>query len=129
MGDEERDVRTDFLFAQPSFWSGVGRLLDLWSKFDDYNISPSAEEADMRALYSDWRITGQDVRDAWVSFHTTEAKNSPKRTDGSHLCTQCGKIIGMRVKGGTQTSLGAANAAEPALQRYWKKLHGREQGR
>ena len=81
MVDEERDVRTDFLFAQPSFWSGFGRLLDLWGKFDDYNLSRSAEESDMRALYSDWRIVGQDLSDSWVSFHKEETERS-KRKDG-----------------------------------------------
>jgi hypothetical protein len=106
MGDEERDVRADFLFARPSFWSGVGRILDLFGKFDTYNVSRSDEETDMRALYSDWRIVGQDLRDSWVLFHTEEAERS-KRKDGSHVCHQCGKILGIPMK----------------------KAHGREQGR
>jgi hypothetical protein len=78
MGDEEKEieeVRTDFLFAQPSFWSGLGRWLDLSGKFDSYNVSPSGETADAFALYSDWRIVGQELRRA---------------------CQNCGKQIAAR---------------------------------
>jgi hypothetical protein len=120
MGDEERDVRTDFLFARPSFWSGVGRLLDLWGKFDDYNVSRSAEEADMRALYSDWRITGQDLRDSWILFHKEEAERSPKEKDGSFVCCLCSKKLGVPPPR-------AADAPAVTAYRYsWKKEHGRQ---
>ena len=61
---ETKDVRSDFLFAVPSVWSGVARLLDLFGKFDFYNVSQTPEQADARAIYSDWRIVGQDLRDA-----------------------------------------------------------------
>jgi hypothetical protein len=91
MGDEEKDVRTDFLVARPSFWSGVGRVLDLWGKFDDYNVSRTAEEADMRALYSDWRITGQDLRDSWFLVHQDKSGNMKNREDGRLVCSLCGK--------------------------------------
>ncbi len=60
-------MQTDYLFASPSFLSGVARLLDLFGQFDDYNDSPSGEAADARAVYSDWRITGEDLaRAMWV---------------------------------------------------------------
>jgi hypothetical protein len=54
-------MRTDFLFAQPSFLSGVARLADLWGALDSYNSSTSEEFADSVALYSDWRVTGEDL--------------------------------------------------------------------
>lgn len=104
MGDEEGDIRTDFLVARPSFWSGIGRLLDLWGKFDAYNTSRSPEEADMRALYSDWRNVGQDLRDSWISFHTEEAEASKGKTN-PRVCHLCGKTTVI----------------------YPVKLHGREQ--
>jgi len=68
MGDEEKliqedmeEVRSDFLFAQPSFWSGLGRWLDLSGRFDSYNVSPDGEIADALALYSDWRTVGKEL--------------------------------------------------------------------
>lgn len=95
MADEERDVRTDFLVARPSFWSGVGRVLDLWGKFDSYNVSEAAEEADMRALYSDWRMVGQDIRDSWVIVHRDESGHPKKKQkDGRVVCLSCGKSAG-----------------------------------
>jgi len=57
-------VRTDFLFAQPSFASGAVRILDLWGVFDDYNRSASPQEADGKAIAADWLVVGQEIHDA-----------------------------------------------------------------
>ena len=57
-------VKSDFLFAQPSLMSGVGRVFDLWGQFDDYNRSETPLEADAKAIASDWLIVGQDLSDA-----------------------------------------------------------------
>ena len=54
-------ARTDFLVAQPSFWSGVGRTIDLAGAFDDYIRSATPAIADAKALYADWRVIGQDL--------------------------------------------------------------------
>lgn len=59
-----KKVQTDFLFAQPSFASGAGRVLDLFGTFDDYNRSETIQEADIKALASDWLIIGQELADA-----------------------------------------------------------------
>jgi len=92
MADEEKDTSTDFLFAQPSRWSGLARLLDLWGKFDAYNTSESPEEADMWALFSDWRITGQDIRDAWRSVHSAKSTTDDSSTKSViYACPFCGK--------------------------------------
>jgi len=52
---------TDFLFATPSALSGAGRTLDLMGTFDRYNVSVSPEEADARAIFSDWLAVGRDL--------------------------------------------------------------------
>jgi hypothetical protein len=92
MANSERDIETGFLFASPSFWSGVARLLDLWGKFDDYNREQSGEETDRAALYSDWRIVGQDLRDSWIQFHKDEAKQ-PVPENNLSACHLCGKKV------------------------------------
>ena len=61
-------LRTDFLFAQPSWISGIARVLDLFGVFDSYNESRTTAEADSRAMYADWRIVGQDLCDAAIRF-------------------------------------------------------------
>ena len=60
----EKKVKTDFLFAQPSFVSGAARVFDLWGTFDDYNSSDTIREADAKAIAADWLIVGQDLSDA-----------------------------------------------------------------
>ena len=67
-------MRTDYLFAEPSFLSGVARLLDLFGQFDDYNDSPSAASADARAMYSDWRVTGEDLAGAMMVIEREQAE-------------------------------------------------------
>ena len=57
------DVRTSFLYVEPSIVAGVGRVIDLWGGFDLFTMSHSGEAADARALFADWRMIGQDIRD------------------------------------------------------------------
>jgi hypothetical protein len=59
-----KHVKSDFLFAQPSFASGAARILDLWGQLDDYNISATTLEADEKAIAADWLLVGQDLSDA-----------------------------------------------------------------
>lgn len=61
MGSSKAWVGTDDLFARPSFLSGAARVLDLAGTFDQYNSSESDEEADFRALQSDWAAIGWDM--------------------------------------------------------------------
>jgi len=53
---------TDFLTPRSSVVTGMGTLLNLAGAYYVYNISPTPEEADRRALASDWEIVGQDFR-------------------------------------------------------------------
>lgn len=63
-------MQTTFLFASPSLLSGIARLLDLGCHFDSYNESETAETADAMALYSDFRMVGQDLQKAMGSLIT-----------------------------------------------------------
>ena len=65
-------MRTDYLFATPSFLSGVARLLDLSGRFDVYNDSVDPSIADARAIYSDWRMVGQDLAGAMTTVVVRE---------------------------------------------------------
>lgn len=59
---------TDYAFAMPSFWSGVGRVLDLGGQFDEYNWSEDPEECDANAIFSDFRAVGMDLMAACSQF-------------------------------------------------------------
>lgn len=57
-------MKTLFLCADPSWLSGAARILDLGGTFDVYNSSATGEEADAKAIYSDWAIVGEDLQHA-----------------------------------------------------------------
>ncbi len=61
---------TTFLFASPSLFSGMARMLDIYGQFDSYNVSETEETADAKALYSDFRMIGQDLKQAIESLST-----------------------------------------------------------
>jgi len=61
-------MRSDFLFAQPSYLSGLGRLLDFAGALDEYNTFPTGDEADAVALAMDWQIIAEDYRVAYQQF-------------------------------------------------------------
>lgn len=63
------------LFAVPSFKSGVAASLDLGSTLRVYNTSKNSEEADSKAIYSDWAAVGYDIHYAvrrWEADHHGE---------------------------------------------------------
>lgn len=66
-------AKSDFLFSEPSYLSGVARTLDLWGQYDEYNKSLSTAEADQRALASDWIAVGQDLQCAMEELDIEEA--------------------------------------------------------
>lgn len=53
---------TDFLFAKPTFFRGVGSMIDIFGSGNVYNESISPEEADEKAFKSDWGMVGEDMR-------------------------------------------------------------------
>jgi hypothetical protein len=55
---------SDFLFAQPSKVSGLARFFDFAGAFDAYNGSATPDEADAKAMHSDWAVVGDSIRSA-----------------------------------------------------------------
>lgn len=49
------------LFARPSFWEGMARVLDLGATLQSYNLNRTGEEADFAALSGDWNMVGRDI--------------------------------------------------------------------
>lgn len=54
-------IRSDFLFARPSFIEGVARLFDFGGTLNEYNTSIMTDEA---AAALDWASVGTDLWDA-----------------------------------------------------------------
>lgn len=55
---------TDYLFARPSFLTGVARVFDLGATLSrhSYNDGMDADQADASAIASDWGVVGDDLR-------------------------------------------------------------------
>lgn len=60
---------TGFLYARPSLFEGVARLVDFGNTLQVYNSSYSSEQADFLALASDWYVVGDDLRDAMNQYN------------------------------------------------------------
>jgi hypothetical protein len=72
---------TDFLFARPSFTEGAARLIDFGNFLNEYNTTETANEADARALRSDWLMVGDDLQSALDAF-AREHSLDEQRTNG-----------------------------------------------
>lgn len=62
----------DTLFAMPKFATGVARVLDLGSTFDQYNFSENEKEADSESLKLDWETVGMDLYEAMDEYKSKQ---------------------------------------------------------
>jgi hypothetical protein len=64
----------DFLFIQPSFFRGMGRVADLWGQLNDYNFSVTSSEADLIALRADWDAFRQSFDAGLRAYRTNPSQ-------------------------------------------------------
>jgi hypothetical protein len=62
-----------FLFANPSFVSGMARVLDIGSTMLEFNSTFYPEVADYYAIKSDWIVVGDDIKTALNKYGEKEA--------------------------------------------------------
>lgn len=67
------DWTCDFLFARPSVWEGIGRILDFGNTLNEYNNSSEPDEI---ALRLDWVCVGNNLRQALKIYGTKTEKAS-----------------------------------------------------
>ena len=63
-------MRAAILFARPSAFEGVARILDFGDTLTEYNTANSPEQADVLALWSDWLAVGDDM---WWAIRSYES--------------------------------------------------------
>jgi len=68
MGTSHKKARTDFLFANTDILIGMGSVLNVAGNYFRFNESPDGAIADRRALGNDWKVVGDDILNALVSF-------------------------------------------------------------
>jgi hypothetical protein len=59
---------SEYLYAKPSFWEGIARLMDISGSLSVYNTALTPTEADNLALLSDWLVVGDDLRESITLF-------------------------------------------------------------
>lgn len=60
--------KTDFLLPKNNFLVGLGSVLNINGLYFDYNYSKTAQEADNKAIFSDWKNVGEDIKTAEKKF-------------------------------------------------------------
>ncbi len=63
-----------FLFARPSFFEGMARVLDLGDTLTEFNRSITPAQANNIALRSDWQVVGNTIRKVAEEAEETEAE-------------------------------------------------------
>jgi hypothetical protein len=72
--------RSDFLFPDTDFITGMGSVLNIAGGYFEFATSKSENIADLKAVRSDWGVTCQDINDALTKCSNQEGleKTQPK---------------------------------------------------
>ena len=73
---------TFFLFARPSFWEGVARILDFGNVLTEYNKSLTPQQADALAMRADWVTVGEDIQSAADTLFKDSGQESARAFQG-----------------------------------------------
>lgn len=68
MKNKFNKFKTDFLLPKNNFLVGLGSVLNINGLYFDYNYSKTAQEADNKAIFSDWKNVGEDIKTAEKKF-------------------------------------------------------------
>ena len=63
---KDQMFRSDFLFPDTDFLTGMGSVLNIAGSYFEFASSKSENLADLKALRSDWGVTGQDLEAAYL---------------------------------------------------------------
>ena len=64
----DTNLKTGFLLPKRNFWTGFSEVLNISGEGKKFNTSSSGEEADLKAIASDWQIIGDDFRKVFLEI-------------------------------------------------------------
>lgn len=70
----ESEVTSDYLLARCSFLSGAASAFAFSGNYYEVNLSSTEDEADRRALWSDFAVIGGDIRNAMDTVPSGQAQ-------------------------------------------------------
>jgi hypothetical protein len=59
-----KKYKTNILFNRPGFIDGVASIFNISGNYFEFNYSEAGEEADRKAIESDWGVIGNDILEA-----------------------------------------------------------------
>jgi hypothetical protein len=62
--ETKTETRTDFLFPKRNVLTGFSNVFSISGETTEFNKSNSGEEADSKAIRSDWEMIGNDLKEA-----------------------------------------------------------------
>lgn len=71
---KKHKFKTDFLLPRNNFFVGVGSVFNIAGSYFEYNYSKNEEEADTKALFSDWSNVGNDLKESTEEFKSKYSK-------------------------------------------------------
>lgn len=72
--NDQKQFTSGFLFSTPSFLSGAGTVINLAGNYYKFNSSNFGTEADEMAIEHDFRMIGQDIKNAFNFLKSKEKK-------------------------------------------------------
>ena len=80
----KKDNCIDLLFSRSNFLIGAGSIMGLMGNYYEFNFPKNSRIADAKAIRSDWRAVGDDLRTAMRSFnssHKDKHKNNGNKSN------------------------------------------------
>ncbi len=73
-----RRYKSNLLFPRTNFLVGMGSVFNISGNYFRFNYSKSSEEADLKALESDWGVIGEDIKEV---FHSLSGEESLQKLE------------------------------------------------
>ena len=58
----KKTYQVDHLYPKTNFFVGVGSIFNIFGNYCEFNYSNGPNEADYKAISSDWNAVGNDIR-------------------------------------------------------------------
>lgn len=62
--NKTKKYKTNLLFNRPSVVDGMASIFNIYGNYFEFYYSESGEEADRKAIESDWGVVGNDILEA-----------------------------------------------------------------
>ncbi|MDH4162924.1 MAG: hypothetical protein OEW15_09590 [Nitrospirota bacterium] len=76
---KKKAYKSDYIFVTPSFLMGMGSVLNIAGNYFSISQAVTPEDADYRAIESDWGIVGRDILSATEQIENEQTRSQKSR--------------------------------------------------